>query len=113
MIETQISYTIGSSNGTTVAGQSGVSGAFANQLNLPTSVTFDQFGYMYIMDAGNNRIQQWASGSAFGVTVASASLSNPRGLSIDPNGNLAVADYSYDRVVLFPVVCRKYKSFFH
>ena len=59
------------------------------------------------MDAGNNRIQQWASGSTFGVTIASASLYNPRGMAFDPSGNLAVADYSYHRVVLFPALCRK------
>ncbi len=92
---------------------------------------------MYVMDAGNNvfysntfvyqllfscrydlyrrdviheqlyRIQQWASGSTFGVTIVSASMSNPRGMSFDPNGNLAVADYSNHRVILFSAVCRK------
>ncbi len=35
-------------------------------------------------------------------------MSNPRGIAFDPNGNLAVADYSYDRVISFTVVCRKY-----
>ncbi|CAF5047482.1 unnamed protein product, partial [Rotaria sp. Silwood1] len=30
------------------------------------------------MDSGNNRIQRWWPGSTYGVTVASASLNNPR-----------------------------------
>jgi hypothetical protein len=60
---------------------------------------------MYVMDSGNNRIQR----STYGVTVASGSLYNPRGLTFDPSGNLATADYSYDRVVSFAVACRKYR----
>ncbi|CAF5052656.1 unnamed protein product, partial [Rotaria sp. Silwood1] len=57
------------------------------------------------MDSGNNRIQRWWPGSTYGVTVASASLNNPRGMAFDTSGNLAVADESYHRMVLFPVTC--------
>jgi cytochrome bd-type quinol oxidase subunit 1 len=60
-----------------------------------------------VMDSGNNRIQLWPPGSTFGVTVVSAAMYNPRGMALDPDGNLAVADYSYYRVILFPVTCRK------
>ena len=62
---------------------------------------------MYIMDAGNDRIQCWSPGSTYGVTVAAASMANPRGMAFDPSGNLVVADMSYHRMVLFPVTCRK------
>jgi hypothetical protein len=62
---------------------------------------------MYIMDSGNNRVQQWLSGSLYGVTVVSAAMYNPRGIAFNPSGGIAVADYSYYRVVFFPVVCRK------
>jgi hypothetical protein len=60
------------------------------------------------MDAGNNRIQRWSPGSSFGVTVVSAGFSNPRGIAFDPSGNLAIADYSYARVVLAPIFCGKF-----
>ncbi|CAF3026954.1 unnamed protein product, partial [Rotaria sp. Silwood2] len=94
-------------NGTTVGGQSGVPGAFANQFNLPTAITLDQFGNLYILDSGNDRIQQWASGATFGVTVASVAMGTPKGMSFDPFGNLVVADSGNHRVILFPVICRK------
>ncbi|CAF4840942.1 unnamed protein product [Rotaria sp. Silwood1] len=96
----------GASTGMTVAGQSGVSGPWSYQFNLPTSITFDQYGYMYIMDSGNNRIQRWWPGSTYGTTVASsASMYNPRGLTIDPLGNLVLADCSNHRVVSFAGGC--------
>ena len=94
-------------NGTVVAGESGVAGAWSYQFSSPTSITFDQFGNMYIMDSGNNRIQRWAPLSTYGVTVASASMSNPRGLVFDTLGNLLVSDCSNHRLLSFPVSCRE------
>ena len=102
---------IGSSNGATVAGQVGVAGSWSYQFSSPTAVTFDQYGNMYVMDSGNNRLQRWWPGSTYGVTVASASMSNPRGMRLDSLGNLVVADASNSRVLSFPVVCREYLSF--
>ncbi len=94
-------------NGTTIAGESGVAGSWSYQLSSPVAITFDQYENMYIMDSGNNRIQRWWPGSTYGVSVVLGSFSNPRGMAFDPFGNLAVADYSYHRVVLFSVGCRK------
>ena len=90
-----------------MAGQSGVAGSWSYQFSSPTGITFDQYHNMYIMDAGNDRIQRWSPGSTYGVTVAAASLSTGRGMAFDLTGNLVVADDTYDRVVLFPVSCRK------
>jgi sugar lactone lactonase YvrE len=98
---------LGFLNGTTVAGQTSVAGAWSYQFNTPTAITFDQYDNLYVMDAGNNRIQRWWPGSTYGITVVTAALYNPRGMTFDPSGNLVVADMSYERVVLFPVGCRK------
>ena len=94
-------------NGTLIAGETGVAGAWSYQFSSPTAITFDQFGNMFIMDAGNNRIQKWIPGSTYGITVASASMSNPRGFSFDTYGNLIVADLSNHRIIGFNAVCRK------
>ena len=108
----RINPSLDAANGTLIAGESGVAGAWSYQFSNPTSITFDRFGSMYIMDSGNNRIQRWSPGSTYGVTVASASMSNPRGLSFDTYGNLVVADMSNHRIVSFPVSCREYLTFF-
>ncbi len=100
-------FYVGGSAGSTVAGQTGVPGGWSYQFSSPTSITFDQYGNMYVMDSGNNRIQRWWSGSTYGVTVVAAGFSNPRGIAFDSSGNLAIADYSYARVVLAAIVCRK------
>lgn len=91
----------------TVAGQRATAGSWSYQFNYPTSITFDQYDHMYIMDTGNNRIQRWPPGWTYGITVATASMSNPRGFVFDTSGHLIVADYSYHRVIHFPISCRE------
>lgn len=71
---------IGSISGITVAGTTGSAGPWSYQLSSPTSIAFDQYGYMYILDQGNNRVQKWFPGAAYGTTVISASMSSPYGM---------------------------------
>ena len=99
--------------GITVAGQAGVPGPWAYLFSNPTSLAFDQYGYMYVLDTGNKRIQRWWPGASYGITVASSTtLSSPYGLSIGIAGNIVVADTSNHRVISFAAVCRKYFSNF-
>ncbi|CAF4021362.1 unnamed protein product, partial [Rotaria sordida] len=78
----------GATTGVTVAGQSGIAGSWSYQLNNPTHIKFDLMGNMYVMDAGNKRIQRWSPGSTYGVTVVSTTaLLNGIGIAFD----LAVA----------------------
>ncbi|CAF4771785.1 unnamed protein product, partial [Rotaria socialis] len=97
-------------SGTTVAGVTQSPGSWSYQLKYPTSVNFDQNGYMYVMDAGNNRVQRWTIGSTYGVTLVSAAslLSNGKGINFNMLGELIVADYSNHRIVKFPVTCCEY-----
>ncbi|CAF5222837.1 unnamed protein product, partial [Rotaria magnacalcarata] len=108
-IEGIIEYSFGNKAsaliGVTLAGQSGLAGSVANQFSSPTAITLDQYGNIYVMDSGNDRIQQWTPGATFGITVASAAMSTPRGMAFDPSGNLAVADSGYHRIVQFSVIC--------
>ncbi len=94
--------------GVTVAGDpSGNAGPYAYQLNNPTTVILDPYGYIYILDNSNTRVQKWYLGSTYGTTVLSATLSNPQGMTVDLLGNLVIADTNYQRVLSFHLYCRK------
>jgi hypothetical protein len=94
--------------GTTVAGSTGNPGSWSYQFSSPTSITFDPYGYMYILDTGNNRVQRWLPGGNYGITVVSATMSNPYGLQFDRLGNMVIADSSYYRIISFGITCRKF-----
>ena len=98
---------IGAISGTTVAGTTSNSGPWSYQLTNPTAVLVDQYGYLYVLDYGNSRIQKWYPGAAYGTTVVSASFYNPCGMQFDRLNNLVVADTYNHRVVSFGVFCRK------
>ncbi|CAF3580522.1 unnamed protein product, partial [Rotaria sp. Silwood2] len=55
-------------SGELVAGGQG-QGPSAVQLNYPTAITVDGYGNLYILDAGNQRIQQYVPGSYVGNTI--------------------------------------------
>ena len=70
-------------------------------------MTMDPYGYIYVLDYNNDRVQKWWPGAAYGSTVAATTLGNTYGLTIGPAGNLYVADTSNHRVVQFNILCRK------
>ena len=52
-------FSIGRSNGTTIAGINGISGANASLLNIPISVVLDTQLNLYVSDSANHRIQKF------------------------------------------------------
>ena len=98
-------------NITTVAGN-GEQGFFGDgglatsaTLNTPTAVAVDASGNIYIADSNNNRIRVIANGnintfagngtagySGDGAAATSASLYTPRGVAVDANGVVYIAD---------------------
>ena len=106
----------GASTGSTVAGQTGVSGNGFDQLQYPQAVIVDSNGNLFISDTSNNRIMRWAVGSNYGLPVAggssSGSLSNllnaPQGLRFGSGGGLVTADFNNNRVQSFPISCREW-----
>ncbi|CAF4729948.1 unnamed protein product [Rotaria sp. Silwood1] len=95
----------GALSGVTIAGSSGISGPYAYQFNNPTGIAFDPFGYMYILDAGNSRVQQWLPGATYGITVIAPSMNSPSSMKVGPSGNLVIADTSNHYVISFPMSC--------
>lgn len=85
------------------------------QFYHPSMVAFDRSGTMYIADSNNNRIRKvgtdgivrHVAGEAKqglpgyagdGDMAETARLNYPRGLAIDPNGNIFIADFFNDRI---------------
>lgn len=101
---------LAASVGTTVAGSTSDPGPYAYQFNNPTAISFDSYGYMYILDYNNARVQRWLPGASYGTTVVSASMNLPVGMRFDRLGNMVIADTSYHRVISFGMTCRKYSK---
>ena len=93
-----------------MAENTGDAGPYAYQLNNPTAISMDSFGYLYILDSGNSRIQRWFPQSTYGTTVVLSSISTPLSMKIDPRRNLVTIDtYNY-RVLSFAMTCRMYSN---
>lgn len=102
-------------NATRAAGNSGT--LFTHQ-GTSDSALYNNYGVcmdasgtaLYIADFTNNRVQKYTIGAYTGTTVAGATgvagsdnshLSGPKGVALDHLGNLYVADYGNDRVIMF------------
>ncbi len=102
---------------TTVAGNGtvgfgGDSGpATSAQLNLPTGITVDADGNLYIADAGSSRVYKVSNGVISTVAgngtpgfsgdngpATGAQLNQPQGVAVDAAGNLFIADTSNYRI---------------
>lgn len=82
------------------------------QFNEPWGVAVDAAGQIYVADTWNGRIQVFAPDGAFlrkwgyfnttqGELGDPMALFGPRGLALDGNGNLLVADTGNKRILLF------------
>ncbi len=96
--------------GTNGASYSGDSGAATNaNLNMPTGMAIDAFGYLFIADTSNNRIRQvdlngiittvaGNGSSGNGGAVTNAQLSFPTSMAFDVFGGLFIADEGNSRI---------------
>ena len=106
-IDEYVFFVSAATQGVTVAGSTSDPGPYAYQLSNPTAITFDLYGFLYVLDYSNGRVQKWLPGASYGVTVASGSLNLPIGMAIDRSGDLVIADTSYHRIASFRLTCRK------
>ena len=98
-------FSLGQSNGTTVAGN-GVSGTII--LSCPAAISLDGDGYLFIVDQNNHRIIG-AGPTGFRCIVGCSSQSGstsfqlqfPSHLAFDMDGNLFVTDMSNGRIQQF------------
>ncbi|CAF4314828.1 unnamed protein product [Rotaria sp. Silwood2] len=104
-------WIIGASNGTTVTGNSnGNAGSNSFQLDHPTGITFDKYGYMYVADYDNHRVQRYAPNSSNGTTVAgtgspnvaTTNLNQPTAIIVDDELNMFITENGNNRLVFWP-----------
>ncbi|CAF4059300.1 unnamed protein product [Adineta steineri] len=103
----------GASNGTTVAGISGLSGPDLNRLFYPMSVTMDKNKSLYIVDNANSRIVLWLLRATTGIVLAGSPaggvlpslLQRPLNMKLDSTGAFIVNDWRNNRIQRFPVLC--------
>ncbi|CAF1571798.1 unnamed protein product, partial [Didymodactylos carnosus] len=93
---------------TVVAGEVDSQNSSASQLNGPHHIFVDRFGNLFVADTDNHRIQKFTPGSKTGTTVAgnsngtygtaADSLNEPRGVFVDDNDIVYVADRHNHRI---------------
>lgn len=107
-------------------GTSNAGGLSASSLNLPTGLTVDSTGRLYIGDFSNNRVLIFDAAHTIsgnkpsanrvlgqpgftsnGTAVSVNGMSGPNGLRVDDNGALWLCDRSNNRVLRFDNVAAK------
>ncbi|WP_406237614.1 serine/threonine-protein kinase PknD [Nocardia sp. NBC_01009] len=68
-------------------------------VSLPTDVSVDTAGNVYVSDMGNDRVVKLAAGASTPIPLPFTGLNNPQGVAVDTAGNVYVTDTSNDRVV--------------
>lgn len=84
----------------------GKRGTREGEFNLPNSAAVGPDGNLYVLDAGNFRVQVFDGEGKFlrawgQVGRGLGNFARPRGLAIDPDGNIYVTDASYRNFQLF------------
>lgn len=119
-------YPSGNTTASNVYGQAGSfisgilnnGGTSANSLFIPRAFAMDLNNNLYVCDCSNNRVLYYPAGSTTATRVygqfgdftqgainnggvSADSLSGPRGLWIDPNGNLFVSEFGNNRTLMY------------
>ncbi len=76
------------------------------QLRNPLALAVDAAGNVYVVDAGNSRIQKFSSAGAFITKWGShgsgdGQFNSPRGIAVDAAGNVYVTDMANNRIQKF------------
>jgi sugar lactone lactonase YvrE len=84
----------------------GLSGTGNGEFNLPTGISIDPKGNIWVADTGNNRVQEFSETATFTKTLGTAGtgagqMMNPEGVAANAKGEIWVSDTHNLRVELF------------
>ena len=79
----------------------GINGSGGGQFSYPWGICIGPDGRIYVVDAGNDRIQVFNSDDSFCHIIDFKKSNQPRGISFDPSGQLHVASYISNIVTVF------------
>ena len=99
-------FVVGNENGTVIAGGNGY-GLNSNQLSIPVDLQFDTpSNSIIIANCDGRNVVRWTLGASNWTLIADNSTGIggcPRGVIMDPMGNIYIADTSNTRVQFYPV----------
>ena len=70
-------------------------------MDKPFSVTLDREGNFLVSEVGNTRIQSFRPDGSFIRIIGTSKLSGPRGIAVDRDGKILVADLENHHVIIF------------
>ncbi|MFA4930086.1 MAG: NHL repeat-containing protein, partial [Patulibacter sp.] len=76
-------------------------GSKPNELLLPSAVTVDQTGVIWIADSNNNRLVWYSEGGEVLGTTRAAGMRRPTGLATAPDGSVYVASSFSNQILRF------------
>ena len=102
----QFVYNPGNPGSVTYANQWGTAGTGNGQFNNPLGIAKDANGYLYVVDAGNDRIQKFnASGAYIGqwgdAGSGAGQFESPNSVAIGYDGNIYVSDKTLNTIQEF------------
>ena len=99
-------FVVGNENGTVIAGGNG-NGLNSNQLATPLDIQFDApSNSILIANCDGNSVIRWTLGASNWTLIADNSTGIggcPRGVIMDPMGNIYIADTKNARIQFYPV----------
>lgn len=78
--------------------QFGKAGTESGQLKEPQGIAVGASGNEYVLDTGNNRVEEFNVKGEFVRTFGSEQLKGPRGIAVDPKGNVWVANTGANKI---------------
>lgn len=84
----------------------GPRGAQNGEFNIPLAAAVAKDGTLYVVDAGNFRVQAFDDAGKFkfsfgGIGAGLGNFSRPRSIALDPEGNIYVTDAAFNNVQIF------------